>query len=294
MKVAFLQDMDFHIHKGGAELSDSFVFNEGLRRGYDMRLVLPESFSKTIVDQSDMFIISNATRFRKEDLLYIAQNKPCVMYLHDYFPLCNYRLYFPMISKCTKCKNKPFAEALLTKSILNVFLSPLHLKAFSSIIPSIRDHPYHLHPSTIDVDLFRPNNGIKRLENTALAVNPFTFKGLENLIAYKKENPDIEYHWLGHSDQPDKLEKSGWKHLPRVLHEDMPKLYSTYQYYVHLPNSPQPFERTICEAYMCGCSLIVTPLIGAMSYDWFVSREEVRKHVKDPHKQFWEAVEKHV
>jgi len=293
MRVLWLQDIGPFCQQGGAQLSDHACILEGIRRGHEVVIGLPEYVREGALEHSDLVVVSNATRFDARFLVRAAERRPYVMYLHDYWPLCKYRLYYPMLEKCRRCGSLGFARRMLLGSSLNVFLSPLHLDAWAFVIPELRGHPRHLHPSPVDTERFRPT-GSRRVPNTVLGVNCLLpFKGAERVLEYAAQHPELSFTFVGARGNA-KL-PGNCRFLGYVPNERMPELYSTCEYFVHLPKSPQPCERTAIEAKLCGAKLIINPLVGAASYDWFRRDvETVRKHIRGAPAKFWESIEREV
>ncbi len=67
--------------------------------------------------------------------------------------------------------------------------------------------------------------------------------------------------------------------------------YTNYEAVLLLPANPQPFERVAAEAMLAGCQVIANELVGATSFPWFTSRDEVAKYCGEAPKRFWEHVE---
>lgn len=290
MKVAFYQDLNIFAVGGGAQLSDQSVFMEGIKRGHDVKLVLPETFNAIDTSKFDLAIISNAVRFSREQLQKITQI-PYVMYIHDYFPLCRYRLFFPAVDRCKKCVNKEFATDLLTRSALNIFLSPAHKNLWAKIIPEVKQHPSYLHPSPIDVEMFKPLD-VPRKVNSVIGVNVLLpFKGSANIIDYAEKHPEMSFTFVGGMEGNIQLPPN-CKFIGPMPYEKLPELYSQSEYCIHLPSSVDPFCRVVAEAYLSGSKLIVNKNVGATSYKWFKSREQVKKHVSESPKRFWREIEK--
>lgn len=293
MRIVWIADYNFLATlAGGAEMSDRKAYIYGLKKGYDINLVNPENANKLAVNAVEMFVISNAARFNFSWLSKAVSGKPYVMYLHDYYPLCKYRLFYPMLEKCKKCKSIESVKPMLLNSILNIFLSPLHFKSWCFTIPELKDHPHHIHPSPVDLDLFKPIPGVKRNPNAGLVVNPAAFKGAKNTVEYCKNHPKITFTFVGSPVEGIKLPpncvQAGYVPTPR-----MPGMFAQANYYVELPDTPQPYNRTVLEAKLTEVpNLILNKNIGALSYPWFNKDIKiVRKHIQEAVPKWWEKVE---
>jgi len=257
-----------------------------------MQLVNPQTTKFFVPEAMDLMIISNATGFNIKWLLQITQATPYVMYIHDYWPACTYRLFYPMLEKCKKCKNLVNAKQLVLNSTLNIFLSPLHRDAWAFTIPEVKDHPYHLHPSPVDTEMFKPIPNVKRNPNAGLVVNAMAFKGAKNTVEYCKNHPKITFTFVGGQPQGVKLPPN-CAYTGPVPYEKMPGMYNQASYYIELPESPQPFNRTVLEARLTGVPhLILNKNIGAVSYKWFDKNiETIKRHIKNAVPNWWKKVE---
>ena len=294
MNVVWLADYNFLANiAGGAEMSDRSAYLYGVeKKKHNMQLINPESHGVLNIQNTDMSIISNATRFDYNWILKVVCTKPYVMYLHDYWPLCKYRLFYPMLDKCKKCKNIDNVKQLLLNSVLNIFLSKTHFDAWCFAIPELKDHPYHLHPSPVNLDLFKPLSEVKRKPNAGLVVNALEFKGVKNTVEYCKNHPKLTFSFVGGLAQDTKLPPN-CAHIGAVPFNKMPSLFAQAGYYVELPDTPQPFNRTALEARLMEIPhLIINKNVGALSYPWYKKDiKTVRKHIQEAVPNWWKKVE---
>lgn len=296
MNIGWVADFDFvGGFVGGAEMSDREAYVQGIKRGHEMSLIMVDNANRLSIEDFDLFVISNASKFSLDWMLKNICIKPYIMYLHDYWPLCMYRLFYPMQEKCRKCGSIPTVRQFVMNSALNIFLSPLHLDSWSFAIPEVKDHPYHLHPSPVNTELFKPLPNAKRNPNAGIVVNALEFKGFNNIVKYCSEHPEITFTFVGGLPQDAKLPPNCVA-VGFVPPNKMPGMFAQANYYVELPASPQPFNRTVLEAKLMEVPhLVVNDLIGARSYDWFKEpAEAVRKIIKDAVPKWWEQVEKHI
>jgi hypothetical protein len=288
MRVAFIQDYDIFSFGGGAEMNDAAHFTEGLKRGYDMNLLGPTH----PYARYDLLIASNFTMFDFGRIKNMVDRTPTVFFFHDYI-FCNHRLYYSMNDKCSGClKVKDHLEIYLKAKLL-IWLSPLHRDATLHCMPELKNSKYALIPSAIRPDLFLHTGDSVPLENrndSYLSVNSmYYFKGRENLVKYIKSHPEINFTIVG---------KEQVKGLPNVFpieyldYADMPKVYASHKKYIELPNTPQPFNRTVIEAKLSGCKIITNKLMGCASWDWFQEDKYTIAHkVREAPINFWNAIE---
>jgi len=288
MRFAWIQDLDFvsNPYSGGAQATDWSHYQYGLKKGHEQILITPQNWQNAQVQGDDTLILSNIRAFGPERFL----DKPnqMIMFHHDYW--CRYRLFYPRQEKCIKsCAYKEPWEKLFKKAKLNIFLSPLHYKMHKEVFGDAIE-PHALVPSPVDPDRFCDMK--KERKKDVITVNTtLPFKGRDNMIQWAKDNPDRKITVVGWV-KPDVPLPSNCEYIGAVPYDKMPELYNEYKFYLELPGTPQPLNRTACEAYLCGCSLITNSLLGFMSWDW-KSRDEVRKKVgRNASKRFWREIGK--
>ena len=299
MTIAWIMDYNpFSMEGSGAELSEKAVIEEGIKKGYEIDLVLPNMAAMNEAFKSDLVIIGNASRFSREYLAKISETTVYVMYLHDMFPVCSYRAFFPDLEKCkTTCPNLPFTKKLLLNSSLNIFLSPLHYKVWCRVLPELKEDPYYLHVSPVDTNLFKPIKGVQRTSNSIIGVNAlYNFKGKENILKYAIKNPNLTFSFYGGTDDPKLKLPQNCFFVGGVPQGQMLSIYNQAEAMISLPNGVLACERCIIEGKLCGVpKIILNKLVGVSSYKQFKwGREDFAKWIEGSKKRFWEAIEKEV
>jgi len=286
MRVAWISDTSFF--GGGAGRTDQEIILEGIRRDYDIYICLP----RTEVHESDVYIISNAVQFPKE---FLTKLSPRIVFLHDWFPLCDYRLLYPMQEKCKGCKNRGYTLKLLQGSKLVFFMSRLHMDGWTWALPEVKDLPYELVPSAFSksqVEELKTLRNSMPDENTVLSVNGLLpYKGRDLVLKYAEEHQNLRFTFVGASEGVEQLPKNcryigpqPWKSL---LH-----MYAVNESLIHLPQL-EPCSRVVCESLLAGKRLIANRCVGLLSYfDYRVpTPEEVEKLVLVAGENFWSSVE---
>jgi hypothetical protein len=168
----------------------------------------------------------------------------------------------------------------------------LHFDSWCYAIPEIKEHPYHLHPSPVDLELFKPDPIIKRNPNAGLVINAMEFKGAKNTIEYCRQHPEITFTFCGSQPQGVVL-PSNCVYVGYVPTPKMPSMFAQASYYVELPDTSQPFNRTVLEARLMEVPhLIVNKNIGVLSYDWFKEdTTTIRKHIQEAAHIWWKKIE---
>lgn len=298
-RVAWVSDFNLHSGRGGAEMNDKAVYEEGIRRGHNLFLLMPESAPQDprALAEYDLVVVSNAQRFTVPYTVALGDaGIPYVMALKDFWPLCSWRLNFPRMDICKRCPNLGHTGQMLSRSLCNVFSSPLHQDAWAWSVPQVTQWPSFLHPSPVDGDVFR--SGLAPREpGTALGVQCLlSFKGGASVVKYVREHPELRFTFAGGAEPPF---VQGLDGLPNVRLvgdvslEDLARLYAASEYYLHLPDTPQPFERTCAEARLAGCKLIINHLVGAASWPEFtkLTRDQYAAWLQAAPARWWEHME---
>lgn len=283
MKIAWVQDLSPWTELGGAQLTDKAHIIAGIKRGHDIEIILPGTVS-AFQEWADLIIVSNATMFP----IAMFQNftKPYVFFVHDYWPLCKLRLYYPMLDKCRVCYPSLDWRAIFEKSKLIVWLSPLHRESWLFTFSELEKHEYALVPSPVSPDDFYD---MKLERKGAIAVHSgVDFKGKERFVEWCVEHPDVPVTLVGPGDNlPPNVTR-----IEHVLYTKINELYNRHEYFVHLPMNPMPFDRTVAEAYLAGCKIIANKNVGALSWEQFYqSREHVERLLRASSAMFWDKIE---
>ena len=295
MKIAWVADFNPFAGEGsGAELSEKAVIEEGIRKGFDISLCLPNTPAMNEVHKADLAIIGNASRFPQQHLAKISETTEYVMFLHDQWPHCLYRAFYPDLYKCkATCPYLPFAKKMLLNSSLNIFLSPLHYRVYQRGIPEIKDVEHYLHVPTVKI---KSIDGVQRIPNSVVGINVlYRFKGRGNILKYAEENSHCTFTFYGGTDNPKiKLPQNCFL-MGHVPQEEMPGIYSQAEAVIHLPNNVMACERAIIEAKLCKVpSLILNKLVGVVSYPEFkrLDYSDFVEWTGNSAKRFWKKIEK--
>lgn len=290
MKIGWLQDLDPMTEFGGAQFTDRAHIVTGFRRGHDVHVLVPGKPSDPL-ESFDLVIVSNCTSVALGMFEEMRGKKvPFVFFFHDFGPMvCKYRLLFPMEERCRSlCYLRERWAPILRGARLNIWLSPLHRTSFLWAYPWLRHLPYRLVPSPVDGALFY-DMGLAR--RGVLAVNSdVSFKGVDNLIRWAEENSGANITLVGGNPEGRTFPPNVTLVSPRSYSE-MNQLYNEHEVFLHLASNIEPFGRTCAEALLAGCRVVGNRNVGALSYPWFRSAEDVARNCALAPQRFWEAVE---
>ncbi len=273
MRVAWVQDNSRP--QGGAETSNRCVVRVGELLGFDVVGITPQHFIPAILQDCDVVILNNFFQFRPEQeklvLETIRKGKPYVKYEHD----------------SRELTRPEFSRPLFAESALNVFLSPAHLE----------NHRRHLDcdgialPLAIQTEMFRPVPGVARVANRALIVGGWVRGGKlsKSIHRYIESHPELSFASVGFA-------LPGATMVPHRVLKDMPGLYSSAGWLVHLPDMVCAGERIVFEAALCGCAnIVMNDNVGHKSWNRdLADADGLREWLAQAPFEFWKAVEKAV
>lgn len=283
MKICLFNDLPVQVGFGsGAELSIRAFIDEAVRRGHSVDCFTAQTANRPF-EGYDLAVVKNVMSFNEAQLKEILK-LPVINWPSDYHH-CKWRLFYPMLDKCRRCRGLIRTNALVLGAVLNVFLSPLHREAYEHVIPELKHMDnVHLSPPYVNPSLFKPVRGVARNENTCMGVNVLlSFKGAQRAVQFAREHPEMTFNFFGGAGDgwEDRLPENAF-YMGRVLQEALPALYSQASHLLELPNTPQPCNRVPFEAALCGVKrFIVNRNVGAFSYKWMrrPSRKKVRRNM---------------
>ena len=237
-------------------------------------------------------IVNNINLFKKEVIEWIIVNKKYIKYEHDYC-YCQFR------NGCVNCKPKcepaKIFVDLFSNSIKNIFFSPLQLDIYKKAFGMTMRDAICL-PAPMEKDTFFPDNAIQQ-DAHLFAGALQTCKGINQILDYadSQKGTGKIFHFAGRAINKKILEriKKDYHYLGEIPHEDMPKLYRKYKYFIINPQIPESFCHTLLEALASGCTIIKFPKsmkTGLESYD--VSPQELLTMCMEAPNKFWDIIEK--
>lgn len=152
---------------------------------------------------------------------------------------------------------KTFMAGLMTNSFVNIFLSPLHYNEWCKFIGNQIPNPF-CYFQKIDSGIFN-NKGYERPINVLYVGAITEAKGV--VEAQYMFGNNIKFIGRGNLDLIDQQNYLGTG-TPQEIAEVMNKA----TFFIHTPNWKEASARTVVEAAMCGCKLIVNENVGACSF----------------------------
>lgn len=290
MRIAYITDHCQFCFIGGAAFNDYGMTLKGIERGHKIKVITPQNIQHRSVGNVDLVIFSNIATFPRNYIQDVTKKYKYIFH-HKDFNFYNFRLYYPMIKGDYKGIDRDFWLGLYMGAKAHIWLSPLHRDAFLVAFPELESFKKVLIPSCLDTELWKSVDGVKRVPGMVLGVNCLEeFKGRKNIEKYVKEHPELKFVFAG-GGQP--FDAPNCDYLPYVRNEDLPNLYSQFEYFIHLPTNTEPFGRVSPEAKLCGCKIITNENNGAFSYEFMRNSDldVIKSTLRVANLAFWEEIE---
>ena len=277
--IVWVQDME---RMGGAELSSEVVVNEGLKEGFNVVVMTPYNFSKSILKKAKLIILNNIWYFGTIQMENILE---CLF--EDKIPYVKYEHDLREISR------PGFSLPLFKHAVLDVFISPAHLEKHQRILEIPRSLVL---PLAIDVSRFKLHK-VKRIKNRVINTSgKLHAKGLMNMKAFVDSHPEKSFVFYTKKDKIVEQMFANDKNVKisdPIKNQYLPREYSRAEYFVHLPQKFQPGERGVFEAVLCGCKVIINDNVGHSSWGWnWEDIDFIREQLKQAPVKFWEEMRK--
>jgi hypothetical protein len=279
----WVQDFNVFAFPGGAERNDRKLIHEGIRRRHDITMELDANW--------DCALISNCVEIEKDLMDNICNKKKHIFFMHDYI-FCRYRLFFPCLEKCKHCPHAKLWKKRFLDSKLIIYLSPLHKEFHERVMPELKDIPNILVPSTVEPNRFRELADRKKIPDTGVSINSLLpFKGAECTLDYMTRHPEIQFQVISPNPENFLMPPNVELVASKLPYHQLLDILSSAEFYVELPETPQPYNRTFAEAKLAGCKVITNELSGAASYPWFSNRQRLIQELLLAPATFWKGVE---
>jgi glycosyltransferase involved in cell wall biosynthesis len=303
LRIAWISYLDARRFSGGGERNQVSLIDTGRRRGHAIREsafvgARPQrllrragfEFGFRVDWDADLFILQNIRnaphiKARIPDAVVdrALDSGRAVVVQDAWVDVCRFDLpCHGDTSRCPPACDRSFGNKLLEKARIAVFTSPRHHQLTADLLDvPLPEHVLYVRPM-IDVDRFRPLSVERDLDVLYVgAIN--RAKGYYNLL--ERFGPD-RLTLAGHSTL-DEAVQGQW--LGPVKQDDLPELYNRARIFAHLPEWQEPMGRTVVEAALCGCELVINDRVGATSYprDEWTDPEVIRRHPD----RFWDELE---
>ena len=207
---------------------------------------------------ADAAIIGNCVQLPVESLDVLSKVAKVIRYHHD---LARHE--------------SPEVRDWLDEHAVHVFTSPLH----QALYGREQDDP-NIPPA---LDLGRYRNGRNGSRSGAVALAPWQNLGKGQFLVaeWARNNEPVDVYGPG----PFPPFGKRLNVLGGIPASDVAGVLRRYETFVHLPTAPEPFGRTVVEAWASGCRVITNRNVGALFY-----LEHDQATLERAGQLFWELV----
>lgn len=313
LRINYIAQLSPLVHGGGGELIMRRLIQAGEARGHRFAFATASPRAEQLFDDPDLTILTDvfnspyALRRLPRPLLHkVLARGRFIHFDNAYVDACNLD-YLPCSgNRSAACPHKdglplgkrllardfsrrcfqedPLVPALYRRSLLNVFLSPLHHRVVSDML-GLGDKDAIIVKPLIDQGLFYDRGLERDLEYLFVGV----IGEAKGLTEMRRRFGDRKIHLIGKIAKGERLDFGNY--LGVVPYREIPLYMNRARNFVFLPRWPEPQGRVVVEAAMCGCNLICNDKVGALSFDFPLSSPE---YFRDADLEFWLELERRV
>lgn len=309
MKLAWLNDFKLKEFTGGCQITNSIMIKKGKGLGYEITEMVPTGTNTYIgriptaeeadnvdkafyelqikeLEKVDLVILNNINMFKPDIIKWIIKNKKYITYTHDYY-FCKNRN-----AKCKpKCVPAKIFQDIYSNSLLNIFLSPLHLNTHKKFFGEMMRDAIYI-PSPLEEGKFSPDL-VNQQDAYLYAGTIMNHKGVSQILDFADSQNGKIFHFAGKAVNKELMDRIKDKHLylGEIPYDEMPKLMRKYKYFIINPQWSEPFGRSVIEAINAGCILTrfsQTWETGLESYN--LSPESMIKKCINAPNVFWSKI----
>lgn len=299
MKINFVSFLNPYRFNGGGELDNRMLLEEGKKMGLDIRAYARVSNKyihrlikpvRQLHNSPDIWILADLFNVPEYGLSYdkgfleeIINNQPYIHLDNAYVDICS-KGALPCKGNKQNCVTgcgHGLSYELYKKSLLNVFLSPLHERTINGYFNNeFVNRSYVLRPL---VDVTRFYNMHRERDIDYVYVGTISeYKGYSNIESrFGKER---NFLFIGKNATGRSL---FGRHIPYIENDQLITYLNRAKNFVHLPEWKEPMGRTVIEAALCGCGIIHNENVGACSFDFDIADPANIRHSS---KDFWSRV----
>ena len=274
----FVSDFFIEDYPGGAELTTDAIIKASKA---PVTLIHSSRVNEQTIEthKDKHWIFGNFATLPTETILYCCKNLKYSVIEYDY-KYCKYRLppkHIAAEGSCT-CEASPRGKmvSIFYANAASVwFMANAQREIYCEKFPFLRNRNTKILNSVFDEETL---NYISSLDSTnknniwLIQQSQSWVKGTENAIKYAEEN-NLEYELFSGIDYKDMLKK-----------------FADYKGFIFLPNSFDTCPRTVIEAKLLGCELILNEDVQHKDEEWFSgSNSMALEHLKRRTSLFWDT-----
>lgn len=225
----------------------------------------------------DFYIVNNFRTYNTDDIDFLINNKH-IMSWRDVID--------------TPHDNR--VRELYKTAKLNVFLSPLHKKAFLEKF-NITDKDYNCIDIApyFDFDKYiREPKFEDRKKDICWIGDIQHHKDIESIIIWARETGRvIDFFGKGNLTIVQQIQESKYARYCGYT-DNIHTVYPEYKYFIHKPDKVEAFGRSCMEAYLSDCSIISNDKVGMYSWEQFANwdYDDIRDWIEQQPGLFWDSV----
>ena len=278
----FVSDLFVEDYVGGGELTTAAIMQNSK---IPIKTIRSNNLTKPIIDKykDHHWIFGNFSALSIELILYCCKNLTYSVIEYDY-KYCSYRLP----EKHIKAEGSCDCENSTLGKVVSIFFA--NAKDLWFMSAAQRDVYYNKFP-------------FLREQQVYVLSSVFSKETLEYIASLDCENKNDTWliqessSWVkGTEDSVRYAQENGLKFelFSGVEYGEMLKKFAKYKGFIFLPRSFDTCPRTVIEAKLLGCELILNDGVQHKEEDWFTSdREETLQYLKSRASFFWSKVNQH-
>ena len=281
--IVFVQDLFVQDYVGGGELTTQAIIEA---TKIPILTVHSQKVTKQIIDQhkDKYWIFGNCAGLPNDIILYVCKNLNYTVIEYDY-KFCSYRLPEKHIASEGKCDCQNSQRGKL----FSVFFAKANNLWFMSAAQ--RQIYYDLFPF-----LDKPS--------TRVLSSVFNNQTIEYINSLDQDNKDDVWliqdspSWVKGSNKAVEYaiqKKIPYETFSGIEYSAMLKKFSKAKGFIFLPEGSDTCPRTVIEAKLLGCELVLNDNVQHKNEDWFIgSRENALEYLHGRADVFWSETYKHM
>jgi len=279
--IVFVQDLFVQDYVGGGELTTQAIIEA---TKIPVLTINSQRLTKQIIDQhkEKYWIFGNCASLANDILLYACKNLNYSVIEYDY-KFCSYRLREKHIAaegacNCQESQRGKLFSVFFAKANNLWFMSAAQRQIYYDLFPFLDKPTTHVLSSIFSKETIAHINNLDQsskkdvwlIQNSASWV-----KGSNKAVEYAEKN-NIPYETFSGVEYSEMLEK-----------------FSKAKGFIFLPEGSDTCPRTVIEAKLLGCELILNDNVQHKNEEWFSgSRQETLEYLESRASVFWDAIYK--
>lgn len=319
MQINLVSYLNPFEHNGGGEMVNRRLIEVGKNRGHSFNYTFAKKKSDEYNENADFDLLIDVFNYPEtlksrgawvhlpiKLLEHISNNRKFIHMTNAYADICNLG-YLPCSgNNQSQCPHKNplhlirniaakdfkslcFAQEnlvrnLYVKSLLNVYVSPLHRDITNKVLLISDEKSLVLKP-IIEVENFHVDSKERDIEYLFVGV----LSEAKGYYAIREMFFDKDITFIGDIHPNIKLDFGN--HLGKVPYVEIPKYMSRAKNFVFLPRWPEPQGRVVVEAALSGCNLIINENVGAASFNFDLANGD---NYRNSAEEFWDELERRI